>query len=167
MSVYEMLSKKYGQSLAWAKQMTGQVAERGAVVGLHFDFDRAAPTNTLDAHRLIHLAAKHGLEDQTEERLFAAHFTEGKQIGDPNVLQKLGVEIGLPSDEVRTLLTGNAFTSDVRQEEEEAHSLGIRGVPFFLFNRKYVVSGAQPVEAFLKTLRTAWNDPSSITDTRL
>lgn len=154
-TVYESLSRKYGQSLAWAKERTGQVAAWAASIGLNFDFDRAHPANTFDAHRLIHLAAEAGLQGEAEERLFAAYFTEGKRIDDPKTLQSLGTELGLPAEKVERFLAGDQFAAEVRQEEEEAHALGVSGVPLFLFDRKYVVSGAQPVEIFLKTLRTA------------
>ena len=153
-SVYENLSKKYGQSIGWAKERSDQVARWAASVGLRFDFDRARPANSFDAHRLIHLAAKHGLQDQAEERLFAAYFTEGKQISDSKTLIQLGDEIGLDPGEVKTLLAGDDYRVEVRREEEEAFSLGVTGVPFFLFNRKYALSGAQPIETFLEALTT-------------
>jgi len=157
-SVYEMLSKKYGQSLAWAKQMTRQVAERAEEAGLKFNFDRAVLTNSFDGQRLSHLAAKRGLQDQMEERLFAAHFTESLDIGDREVLERLGTDVGLDPEEVRKMLAGEAYTSEVRRDEEEAYSLGVTGVPFFLFNRQYAVSGAQPVEVFTKALISASED---------
>lgn len=156
-SVHEMLSKKYRQSLEWAKEMTGQVARSAAAAGLQLHFERAIPANSFDGHRLSHLAAKHRLQDQMEERLFAAHFTEGKDIGDPKTLHQLGVEVGLDPEEVRTLLSGKEYTSEVRHDEEEASSLGVRGVPFFLFDRKVAVSGAQPVSAFTHALERAWS----------
>lgn len=159
--VHEMLAKKYGQSLDWAKRMTGEVAQRAAAAGLQFYFDRAILTNSFDAHRLIHLAAEHGLQGEAQERFFAAHFMEGRDIGDPKVLLQLGIEIGLDPVEVQKVLAGNDCGSDVRRDEEEAYSLGVRGVPFFLFNRKGLVSGAQPVEVFLQSLRNAWNDRRS------
>lgn len=154
-TVYEMLSKKYGLSLDQAKQMTEQVAQRAAAVGLRFDFDRVVPANSFDAHRLVHLAAKHGLQDKAEERLFAAHFTEGQRIDDPKTLFEIGVELGLDPERVKQLLEDGEYESEIRREEEEAYSLGVRGVPFFLFNRRTAVSGAQPVELFIEALRTA------------
>ena len=157
-SVYEMLSKKYGMSLEQAKQSSEQVAERAAAVGLRFDFDRVVPANSFDAHRLVHLAAKHGLEDRAHERLFAAHFTEGRRIDDLETLRRIGVELGLDPEEVKTVLEGDAYALDVRQDEKEAYSLGVRGIPFFLFNRTKAISGAQPVELFTEALRTASDD---------
>jgi len=156
--VYEMLSKKYGMSLEQARQSTEQVARRAAAVGLRFDFDRVVPANSFDAHRLAHLAAKHGLQDAAHERLFAAHFTEGLRIDDLETLRRIGVDLGLDPEEVKKVLEGDAYASDVRQEEKEAYSLGVRGVPFFLFNRRDVISGAQPVELFTEALRSASDD---------
>jgi len=154
-SVYEMLSKKYGMSLEQAKQSSEQVAERAAAVGLRFDFDRVVPANSFDAHRLVHLAAKHGLEDRAHERLFAAHFTEDLRIDDKETLRRIGVELGLDPEEVKQVLEGDDFATDVRQEEKEALSLGVRGVPFFLFNRRNVITGAQPVAQFTEALKSA------------
>lgn len=157
-SVYERLSKKYGMSLEQARQSTEEVARRAAAVGLSFDFDRVVPANSFDAHRLAHLAAKHGLQDAAHERLFAAHFTEGLRIDDLETLRRIGVDLGLDPEEVKKVLEGDAYASDVRQEEKEAFSLGVRGVPFFLFNRTNVISGAQPVELFTEALRSASDD---------
>jgi predicted DsbA family dithiol-disulfide isomerase len=155
-NTYERLARKYGNTVEWAKQMTSQIAERAASLGLKFDYDRTIPTNSMDAHRLIHLAAKHGLQDQAEERLFAAYFSEGQHIGDPQILKQLGVEIGLDADEVEATLASDEFAKEVRSETREAQSMGIAGVPFFLMNRKLAVGGAHPVETFLGALRQAW-----------
>ncbi|MBI3812538.1 MAG: DsbA family oxidoreductase [Nitrospirae bacterium] len=157
-SVYERLSKKYGMSLEQARLSTVQVARRAAAVGLRFDFDRVVPANSFDAHRLVHLAVKYGLQNQAEEHLFAAHFTEGLRIDDLETLRRIGVELGLDPEEVKKVLEGDDYGSDVRQEEKEAFSLGVRGVPFFLFNRRDVISGAQPVEKFTEALKSASDD---------
>jgi predicted DsbA family dithiol-disulfide isomerase len=157
-TVYEMLSKKYGLSLEQAKDMTEQVAQRAAAVGLRFDFDRVVPANSFDAHRLVHLAAKSGRQDEAEEHLFAAHFTGGQRIDDQKTLLEIGGRLGLDPEHVQKLLDGDEFASDIRREEEEAYALGVRGVPFFLFNRRTAVSGAQPVEQFIEALRTASDD---------
>lgn len=158
---YDRLAKKYGQSTEWARRMTEQVAHRAALVGLRFDFDHAVPTNSLDAHRLIHLAARRGLQDAAAEHLFAAHFTEGRNIGDPGTLEVIGAETGLDPADVHDLLEGNAYRDEVEHEGQEARSLGVTGVPFFLLDRKYAVAGAQPVELFVKALRSAWQDRNS------
>jgi len=151
----ERLAKKYGRDLAWASEMHRDVTARAARVGIHFDLARAVPTNSFDAHRLIHLAAASGLQDSAEERLFAAHFTEGRNIGDHVELQAIGDAIGLDRHAVSELLAGDRFAEDVRQESAEARAFGVRGVPFFLFDRHHAISGAQPIEVFLEALRPA------------
>lgn len=152
-SIYELLAAKYGQSEQWARTMTERMTEMAANSGLRFDFARSIPTNSLDAHRLIQLAKKHGLQDAAEEKLFAAYLSEGRDISDHDTLTQLGTEIGLPQDETREMLASERYTAEVRQDEQEAALLGIRGVPFFVFNEKYAVSGAQPVDVFLDALR--------------
>lgn len=158
MNTYQMLSKKYGQSVEQAKRMTEGVAQRAQDVGLKFDFSRAVMTNSFDAHRLIHLAAKHGLQDQAKERLLSAHFVEGKHVGDRKTLLEIGTEIGLDKAEVERLLDGKEFGKEVEEEGRLAQSFGANGVPFFVLNRKFGVSGAQPVEVFLRALHAAWED---------
>jgi protein disulfide-isomerase len=108
--------------------------------------------NTFDAHRLIHLAKKNSLGDEAEERLFKSYFTEGKDFGDHAVLAQLGKEIGLDETSVQETLASDAYTKEVNADIEEAQTLGIRGVPFFVFGRKYAVSGAQASEIFLEVL---------------
>ncbi len=157
-SIHESLAAKYGQSVEWAKKATAQVTEMAAGAGLKFAIDRTAGTNTFDAHRLVHLAARHGLQDRAEERFFAAYFVEGKQIGDKTVLADLAGEIGIPPDETAALLDGDGYSKGVRDDEEEGRDLGINAVPCFVINRKYMVKGAQPPDAFLKALETAAKD---------
>jgi len=154
-SIHEMLADKYGQSVEWAKKTTAQVTATAEEAGLKFYIDRTAPTNTFDAHRLVHLAAKHGLQDKAEERLFSAYFTEGKQIGDKGVLTELAVEIGIPPDETIRLLNGDSYSKEVRHDEDEGRKLGINAVPCFVIDRKFMVRGAQPPEVFLGALDTA------------
>ena len=155
----ERLARKYGRDLAWANQMQREVAARAARVGIHFDLVRAVPTNSFDAHRLIHLAAASDLQDSAEERLFAAHFTEGRNIGDHDELHAIGDAIGLDHHAVGELLAGDRFAEDVREEAAEARAFGVRGVPFFLFDRQHAIAGAQPIEVFLEALR---QPPASI-----
>ena len=157
-SIHESLASKYGESVEWAKKTTARVAEMAAGAGLIFAFDRTVPTNTFDAHRLVHLAATYGLQDKAEERLFAAYFVEGKQIGNKVALAKLAEEIGIPPDETAKLLDGDGYSREVRDDEEEGRNLGVNAVPCFIINRKYMVKGAQPPEAFLKALETAAKD---------
>ena len=156
-TVYELLANKYGHDVAWAKQASAHTALRAKQVGLNFDFDRVIPANTLDAHRLIHLADKHGLQSQMKERFMAAYFTEGQNINDASTLQKLAVEVGLEKSEVKKTLDSDEFAIEVRRDEQAAMKLGVTGVPFFLFNREVPISGAQPADVFLSTLQTVFD----------
>jgi predicted DsbA family dithiol-disulfide isomerase len=153
--IHDYLADKKGQTREWAQRMNGQVADMGKAVGLKYDFDRVVVANTLDAHRLSQLAAKHDLQNEVEEKLFSAYFSEGKNIADKKTLVELGSESGLDATEINSMLEGNTFSQEVENDENEAAQLGIRGVPFFLFDRKFAVSGAQPEEVFLQALEKA------------
>jgi len=156
LSILDHLAERKGWSKQQAREATEQVSNMARGEGLEYDFDRQIPANTFDAHRLTHLAAQHGLQDAAEERLFAAYFTEGKNIGDRAVLEQLGVDIGLEAGEVRHLLAGDDYTAAVQADIVEASALRVRGVPFCVFNRQYAVSGAQASDGFLQTLEKAW-----------
>jgi len=162
--LYEKLSSKYGKPREWAVEMSQNVTERAAELGLQYDLDRTIPTNSLDAHRLLHLAAKHGLQDEAKEQLLAAYFTEGKHIGKPETLQQIGEAIGLDATTVRNMLESDEFKEEVRKDEAEAQKLGIRGVPFFVINRKYGISGAQPAEVLLQALQQAKEEESPLVE---
>ncbi|NTE05242.1 DsbA family oxidoreductase [Agrobacterium tumefaciens] len=160
-TVYEYLAVNKGMPVEQAKQMTKQVVDMAANAGLKIDFDKNIPANTFNAHRLIHLAAKHNLQDLAEEKLFEAHFVTGVNIGENNVLVDLAVEIGLDKSEAESVLNSDEFAEAVRYDIYESQNLGIRGVPYFVMDRKYGVSGAQPVEAFTDALTqsfTAWKE---------
>ncbi|MEO6039393.1 MAG: DsbA family oxidoreductase [Saprospiraceae bacterium] len=155
-SILDHLAERKGWSKEQAREATTQVATMAKGEGLRYDFDRQIPANTFDAHRLTHLAAQHGRQDAAEERLFAAYFGEGKNIAEHTVLKELGIEIGLPEADVRQMLASSDYTAGVRADIAEANALGVRGVPFFVFNRQYAISGAQPAAAFLQTLQQSW-----------
>jgi len=138
--------------------MNDQVANTASEVGLQFNFDIAKPANTFSAHRLIHLAEKYKLQNKTKERLLAAYFTEGLNISDNDTLVKLGKEIGLDGKEIEDMLAGDKEEYEVKTDIQEANTIGIRGVPFFVFNRKYVISGAQSPELFLSALEKSWSE---------
>jgi predicted DsbA family dithiol-disulfide isomerase len=154
----EMLAAKYGMSVEQAAAMHDQMTQTAAAEGLEFDFDNAKDGNTFDAHRLIHLAAEHGVQDAAEERLMRAYFTEGEPIGDRETLIRLAAEIGLDAGEARRVLESDAYAGAVRADEDLAHRLGISGVPFFVIDRRYGVSGAQPAELLLQALERAWEE---------
>lgn len=161
--MHTMLAAKLGGDRARAKAMNDHVTAQAATVGLAYDLDHAHPTNSFDAHRLIHLAADHGLQDAAKERLLAAHFTEAQHLGRRDTLQGLAAEIGLDTGEVADVLEGDAYTAAVRADETEARALGINGVPFFVIDRKYGISGAQPSEVFLEALQTIWAEEHPLT----
>jgi len=153
----EQLARKYGTSREQAEKMHEQMTAVAAGEGLEFRFDIARSGNSFDAHRLTHLAAAHGRQDAMKERLFRAYLTEGEVIGDPAVLERLGLEVGLPEDELRELLAGDRYAAEVREDEQLAASLAITAVPFFVVDRAIAASGAQPPELLRDLLERAWD----------
>ena len=149
---YEYLADRKGISYQESVKMHENVVNAAREVGLDYRFDQAVVANSLDAHRLSHLAKQHGVGNALEERLFQAYFTEGRDIADHATLTELGVEVGIPETAIQTLFNGDQFLAEVQRDIVEAQQIGVRGVPFFVFDRKYAVSGAQPVEAFLETI---------------
>ncbi len=155
------LAAKYGTDLAAAQQMIDTMVARGAEVGIDLRFDRAVAASTVDAHRVIHFAEQRGgpaLQDVMKERLLRAYFTEGEAVGDHDVLVRLAEEVGMDAQDVREVLEAGTFLTQVRAEECEAAALGATGVPFFVVDRRYGVAGAQPAEALLEVLETAWSE---------
>jgi len=150
------LAAKYATTAAGAQAMIDRMVEAGAGDGLDLRFDRARPGNTFDAHRLSHLGLDQGVQTTLEERLLAATFTEGAAIGDVAVLQDLATEAGLDPDQVKGVLASDAYAAEVRADERRATALGITAVPFFLFDEKLGVPGAQPPDALLDVLEEAW-----------
>jgi predicted DsbA family dithiol-disulfide isomerase len=159
----ERLVSKYGMTPEQANAAHARVTAAAAGEGLTYRLDLARPGNTFDAHRLIHLAREHDLQDRAKERLLAAYFIEGRPIGDPETLVGLLAEVGVSRDEVRTTLENGAYGAEVRADEREAAELGITGVPFFVLDRRYGVSGAQPPELMLQALQQAWRESRPIT----
>lgn len=155
-NTYAMLSRKYGMTHEQAVERTRGVRERAAGLGLHYDFDKTVVGSSFDAHRLLQFAKTKGKGDAMKERLFKAYFTEGKHIGDAATLLTLATEAGLSAADVEAVLKSNAYTTEVRKDEEEARQLGISGVPFFAFDRRLAVSGAQTSDVFLQALEQAW-----------
>jgi predicted DsbA family dithiol-disulfide isomerase len=151
-STKQYLTTRFGPQ---ASQMSERVAAIAKGEGLDFGSD-ALTVNTFDVHRLIHLALDEGVQDAAEERLFRAHFTEGADLSDPDTLIALMKDAGVSEDRARTVIENpDEYAKDVERDIEEARALGANGVPFYVIDRKYGVSGAQPVETFLQALRTA------------
>ena len=140
------------------KEMTAGIVASSVREGLEMNFNKVIPANTLDAHRLLQLALQNGLQDQAEERLFKAYFTEGENIQDKSTLKKLGEEIGLKTQQLTELLESDQYLDEVKLDFHEARQIGVRGVPFFLIDTKFTVSGAQDSNYFLKALTKAWSE---------
>lgn len=154
----DRLASKYRLPVAEAQAMIDRMTEAAAGEGLRFRFDIARPGNTFDAHRLLHLAAVHGLQDELEERLMAAAFTEGQAIGEHGALVRLATDVGVDGDEVANVLTSDLYAEAVLDDERVAAELGITTVPFFVVDRAYGASGAQPPEVLCALLQRAWAD---------
>lgn len=157
-SVTEMLAEKYGVSLAQATAMNDRVTGIAAGEGLEYHLEKARHANTVKAHRLIHLAADKGQQNEALERVMTAYFSEGANVGDTETLVRLAVDAGLDADEARATLDGDAYADAVRADERRARMLGITGVPFFVVDERYGVSGAQPADLLLEVLEQAWGE---------
>jgi predicted DsbA family dithiol-disulfide isomerase len=154
----ELLMQRYRISKEKVVAMHARVTALATQEGLDYHFDLVHPVNSFDAHRLIHLAGQHGLQGEMKERLQKAYFTEGRVVSDGETLVQLAVEVGLDADETRRMLETQADAAEVRADERRARVLGIDGVPFFLFDEKIAVSGAQPSEVFMTALQRAWTE---------
>lgn len=157
-SLDEVLAEKKGLSLEEARQMNGHASQLAKDAGLTYHMDKVIPANTLKAHQLIHFAKKQGKQMEAEEILFKSYFTDGKNIDDLETLLTLGEEIGLEAESLKVELQENRFADEVQADIFEAQQLGVNGVPFFVFNRKYAVSGAQPSQVFLETLDKSFQE---------
>lgn len=157
-NINDFLAEHKGMSVEQAKQMNDQVTQMAKQVGLTYRFDISVVANSFNAHRFLHFAKQHGRQNEAEELLFRSYFTDGKNIDDYPTLISLGTEIGLDAAALKTALENGMYADDVRADIHEAQQIGVRGVPFFVFNRKYAVSGAQESQAFLETLQKAYDE---------
>jgi predicted DsbA family dithiol-disulfide isomerase len=154
-SATEHLAAKYGMSLEQAQASHAQMTALAAQEGLEYHFDKARGGNSFDAHRLIHLAAAHDEQAEAQERVMRAYFAEGVAIGDRDELVALAADLGLDPGEARGVLESDAYAEAVREDERLAQRIGINGVPFFVLDRRYGVSGAQPAEILVQALEQA------------
>lgn len=159
----EHLARKYGRSRTDAQAMIDGMTATAAAEGLDFRFDRMQAGNTFDAHRLLHLAADHARQPALVDRFFRAYFTEGKAIGDHATLQRLATEVGLDEVEVKDVLAGHRYADAVRADEQQAGAYGITGVPFFVLDGRFGVSGAQPPEVLRQALDRALAEAGPLT----
>ena len=151
------LAELKGWEPDYAKQVNDHVTNLAAEVGLEYNLDKAIVANSFHAHRFIQFAKSHGKGDEAEESLFKAYFTDGKNTDDLTVLAETGAQLDLPEVELEAVLQSNSFAEKVEMDIYEAQQVGVKGVPFFVMDRKYAVSGAQAPEAFLQALEQSYN----------
>ncbi len=151
-TIESYLVEAKGISFEQAQMMNDRVSKLAKEVGLNFQLDKAILANSFNAHRLTHFAKSAGKQQEAEESLFQAYFVEGKNISDIDTLVQLGTAIGLEPKELLASLESDAYSNDVKKDQQEAQELGISGVPFYVFNRKFAVSGAQESAVFLNAL---------------
>ncbi|MDQ0781788.1 DsbA family protein [Chryseobacterium sp. W4I1] len=157
----EYFKEKKGFPEAQASQMINQVAQAGKAAGIDFNFEKALITNTFTAHKLLHLAKKHGKANEMEEALFKAHFIDGKNVGSIEELIALAKSLHIDKEEAREALTSDQLDYEISQDIQEAKNNGISSVPFFVLNGKYAVSGAQPAEVFADALQQTYKETVS------
>lgn len=155
---YDILAKKKGQTREWAKEMYANIQAAGKELGLDFNFDKAVPVNTFESHRFAQLAKTIGKGNEAEELLFQAYFTNGKDLSNVEILRNIGQELGIPEEQLETLFSTDIYSGEVQRDLYEAEQIRIQGVPFFVFDRKYAISGAQDVSAFIQTLEKSFQE---------
>lgn len=158
LSTLDYFVKTKGVSKEQARQMFSGATQMAREAGIAFNLEESVPANSFMAHRLIQLAKSKDLGNEIEEALFKAHFEDAKNIDDIKVLVQVATSIGLNAEEVENTLKSDAFAYEVKQDEMEARNIGVSGVPFFVFEDKYAVSGAQSSEVFLQNLEKSWKE---------
>lgn len=162
--IYDSLAKSKGMTRDWAIQASAHVADMASKEGLTYDFDKVIPANTQKAHELIHAAAIRGKQDQMKEALLNAYFVEGVDLNSIDELLRLAGGLNLPIEEIKAELYASQWEDEVKADIAQAGQIGVRGVPFFVFNRRYAISGAQPNELFEQTINQSideWKDSLS------
>jgi protein disulfide-isomerase len=157
-NIHQFLAEHKWMSIEQAKSMNDSVTQLAKQVGLTYHFDKSIVANTFNAHRFAHFARQYGKQNEAEEILFRSYFTDGKNIDDYATLIQLGAEIGLDTTALKTALENGSYEDHVKADIYEAMQVGVRGVPFFLFNLKFAVSGAQDSKIFLQTLEKAYEE---------
>lgn len=161
-NIHEMIAKKYGISVEQAKASNDQIVAQAKALALNYNFDDLMPTNTFDAHRLSHYAKTEGKANALSERILKACFVDALNISDHETLARLAGEVGLDVEKALKVLESDQYGEEVRRDEENASRLRISGVPYFVFNDKYSVSGAQPPEVFLEVLEKVKKEEASV-----
>jgi predicted DsbA family dithiol-disulfide isomerase len=157
-STFENLAQSKGWSIEETRQITSQVVAMAKEEGLNFDFENAVVANTKRAHQLIHFAKEFGKQDDIKEALLEAYFTLGKNVDDLDTLISIAEELGLDREKCKSVISSNELEQAVDQDIYESRLVGVRGVPFFVLDRKYGISGAQPDEVFDQSLEKAWSE---------
>lgn len=157
-NIDQFLADEKGFSLEQSKVMNAHVIQMAKQVGLVYNFDKIIPTNTFNAHRFIHFAKQNNKQEEAEEILFHSYFTDGKNVDDFPTLIELGKEIGLDTNALKTALENGSYADEVYADIYEAQLIGISGVPFFVFNRKYAISGARDTNTFLETINKSFTE---------
>jgi len=152
------LAETKGWTMEQTVQMTSQVTTMGKEEGLNFNFEKTAVANTKRSHRLLHLAKEHHCQNELKEQLFKAYFEDGKNIDDLETLLQCAEQVGLDREKAKKVLDSQRFEEEIDQDVYESRLIGVQGVPFFVFDRKYGISGAQPDEVFDRTLQQALDE---------
>jgi predicted DsbA family dithiol-disulfide isomerase len=152
------LAETKGWTMDQTLQMTAQVTAMGKEEGLNFNFEKTAVANTKRSHRLLHLAKKYNCQNELKEQLFKFYFEEGKNIDDLETLLQCAEQVGIPQAEAKKVLDTHGFEEEIDQDVYESRLIGVQGVPFFVFDRKFGISGAQPDEVFDRTLQQALDE---------
>jgi predicted DsbA family dithiol-disulfide isomerase len=161
-SAYEAFAKGHGMSVAKAKERFKMFTRNAKTVGLTYNYDIIQMTNTFDAHRLAKWSNQFGKEEEMTSRLMKAYFTDGINLANHESLLKLVTEMGLDVNQAKDVLSSHQFADQIRTEITEGRQIGVQGVPFFVLNRKYGVSGAQQTEYFLNALNQIWQEENPL-----
>lgn len=157
-NINEYLAQHKGMPLEQAKALNAQVTQMAKEEGLVYNFDKSVVANSFNAHVLTHFAKQFGRQDEVEELLFQSYFTEGKNIDDIELLKDIAKQVGLDAVAYQKVVVDGSLDDEVKMDIHEARQIGVQGVPFFVYDRKYAVSGAQPVELFIQTLEKAYSE---------
>jgi len=157
-NIHQFLAEHKGIPLEEAQRLNDYVTNMAAEAGLQYDLDKAIPANSFNAHRFLHFAKQYGKQNEAEELLFKAYFTEGKNIDDAPTLTALAAGLGLDTTALAQAMGSDAFVNEVVADIDEARAIGVKGVPFFVFDRKYAVSGAQEPDVFLQTIEKSFEE---------
>ncbi len=154
-SIYDVLALRKGWTPEQSRQIHREMEERAQASGLTYNFEETVPANSKRAHRLLHLAKENAVQNEVKEKLFAAYFTHGVNIDDIGELIRIGTSAGLSEEKIREAVSSETLNKEIHKDIEAAQQIGVQGVPFFVFNNRYAVSGAREPEAFLNVLKKA------------